>query len=385
MRTLPTSPSLEHLRQQAKDLLDALRETEPDASLADAQRALAKQFGFRTWADLKHEVDRLREGPELADPDLVAAIARTFDLGDVAAPGVVVARELSRPVLRIETDAGRWEARGLLPWMTDEQIGRGIGLMEAAASAGVRTPTPKRSGRGALAEEVGGSRWRVNAWVDLGPGIVKPVARSIAFEIGKVLGTLHTLRLPPGGEMGGWTGQRHSPERWQEVLGIVKGKDAAWAGLLEAALPTIQDLMTVATDAPEDLILSHNDLWNAVHTSKGGSLTVVGWEFAGPTPPRWELGSALQAMTETPDGRLNTSIVPSLVDGYAEATGSRPVVDLSSFAMAVNAWDSWAISRMNIALSDEGPDGRLAMKELDHILRAPLSREHLEQIVRAAS
>lgn len=388
MRTLPTTPNLEHLKQQAKDLLDALRETRPEATLADAQRAVAEQYGFRRWTDLKHEVEQLRETPELADQELIAAIAETFELGDLTGPGVVVAYELSCPVLRIETGAGRWEARGLLPWMTDDQLARGIGLMEAAASAGVRTPTPKRSASGSLAEEVGGSRWRVDEWIDLGPAIVKPIGKAHALKIGEVLGTLHALHIAPDIPIGDWTGKRHSPERWQEVLGIMKDHDAPWAAALEAALPTIQDLMTVATEPPgRDLILSHNDLWNAVHTSRDGSLTVVGWEFAGATPPAWELGSALHALTETSDGGLNTSVVPSILEGYASAFGSRPKIDLPIFAMAINGWDSWTLSRMNIALSEERDDRdrALAVKELDHILRAPLSRERLQEIVHAAA
>lgn len=387
MRTLPTTPNLEHLKQQAKDLLDALRETKPQATLADAQRTLAEQYGFRTWADLKHEVEQLREAPELADEELVAALAKAFDLGDLTSPGVIVTYELSCPVLRVETTAGRWQARGLLPWMTEEQLARGFGLMEAAAGKGVRTPMPKRSTDGSFAVGLGDRRWRVEQWMDLGPAIVKPIGKAHARKIGEVLGTLHALRIVPDVDMGAWTGNRHSPERWQEVLGIVKGHDAPWAAALEAALPTIQDLMTVATEPPGDLILSHNDLWNAVHTSRDGSLTVVGWEFAGATPASWELGSALHALTETPDGELNTGVVPSIVEGYASATGSQPEIHLSMFAMAINAWDSWVVSRMNIALSNESDDRSrvLAVKELDHILKTPLSRERLQRIVRAAA
>ncbi len=387
MRTLPTTPNLEHLKQQAKDLLDALRETKPDARLTDAQRAVARQYGFRTWGDLKREVEQVRVTPERAGEDVVAEIAKVFDLGEPVAPGILVARELSCPVLRIETDAGVWRARGLLGWMTDDQVAEGIRLMEAAASAGMRTPTPKRTGSGALAEQIGEWRWRVDEWIDLGPGVVKPISSKIAYKIGEAVGTLHALRLSPSQPMGSWTGQRHSPEKWQEVLRVIKERGASWAAALESAMPTIQDLMTIATDPPGELVLSHNDLQNAVHMAKDGSLTVVGWEFAGATPPLWELGSILHGCTETPDGGLNTAVVTPIVDGYATATGSRPAIDLSMFAMAINAWDSWVLSRMNIALSDEtdARDRRIAVKELDHILRAPLSRQRLEAIVRAAS
>ena len=41
MRLLPDRPSIEFLRKEAKDLLGVLRESNPEASLAEAQRALA--------------------------------------------------------------------------------------------------------------------------------------------------------------------------------------------------------------------------------------------------------------------------------------------------------------------------------------------------------
>jgi hypothetical protein len=58
VKTLPDSPSLDHLRNQAKDLLAGLRDSDPGATLAHAQASLAEQYGFRSWTDLKAEVDR---------------------------------------------------------------------------------------------------------------------------------------------------------------------------------------------------------------------------------------------------------------------------------------------------------------------------------------
>ena len=53
--TLPLRPSLEQLKKQAKERLDAM----PGATLADAQFALARQYGFESWAKLKHHVEAL--------------------------------------------------------------------------------------------------------------------------------------------------------------------------------------------------------------------------------------------------------------------------------------------------------------------------------------
>jgi effector-binding domain-containing protein len=72
VKALPERPNLDHLRQQAKDLLATVRASHPDTSLAAAQTLLARQYGLRTWPDLKAEVERRRERPfpqeELAMP-----------------------------------------------------------------------------------------------------------------------------------------------------------------------------------------------------------------------------------------------------------------------------------------------------------------------------
>jgi ankyrin repeat protein len=48
-RVLPEKPNLEHLKKQAKELLRTMGR----GKLADAQHALAKEYGFATWAELK--------------------------------------------------------------------------------------------------------------------------------------------------------------------------------------------------------------------------------------------------------------------------------------------------------------------------------------------
>src|SRR5215831_18208039 len=52
-RQLPEKPSLEYLKKQAKELLRSLRQ----GKLADAQHALANEYGFATWAELKAHVE----------------------------------------------------------------------------------------------------------------------------------------------------------------------------------------------------------------------------------------------------------------------------------------------------------------------------------------
>jgi hypothetical protein len=63
---LPSLPNLEHLRKQAKDVLRVARRRSPDWRLVDAQQALARGYGFSTWADLKVYIESAR-------PDRTAA------------------------------------------------------------------------------------------------------------------------------------------------------------------------------------------------------------------------------------------------------------------------------------------------------------------------
>lgn len=69
MRHLPERPNLEQVRHQAKDLLRAAREGDPLASahlasisdkptLSSAQVAVARSYGFASWAKLKLEIER---------------------------------------------------------------------------------------------------------------------------------------------------------------------------------------------------------------------------------------------------------------------------------------------------------------------------------------
>lgn len=91
--TLPARPSLEQLRKQAKELLrraragdsvaqERLRLVKPrlgapdrvdEATLADAQFALARAYGFESWAALVHHVEALLQARAEAEASTTAA------------------------------------------------------------------------------------------------------------------------------------------------------------------------------------------------------------------------------------------------------------------------------------------------------------------------
>jgi hypothetical protein len=56
-RDLPARPSLDHLKKQAKELLQTLKLQNPDVQLADAQHALAREYGYASWPRLKAHVE----------------------------------------------------------------------------------------------------------------------------------------------------------------------------------------------------------------------------------------------------------------------------------------------------------------------------------------
>lgn len=61
-RQLPEKPNLEYLKKEAKQLLRGM----PQGKLADAQHALAREYGFTTWTKLKSHVEERGFSPAQA-------------------------------------------------------------------------------------------------------------------------------------------------------------------------------------------------------------------------------------------------------------------------------------------------------------------------------
>ena len=61
-RDLPQRPNLDHLRKQARTVLRSMREHRADVTLADAQHAVAREYGFASWPKLKAHVEALPQG-----------------------------------------------------------------------------------------------------------------------------------------------------------------------------------------------------------------------------------------------------------------------------------------------------------------------------------
>jgi hypothetical protein len=97
-RELPAKPNLEHLKKQAKFLLEAFQEgdataadafrslhlssTEGSPNLADAQHAIAREYGFASWTKLKEHVDSVTLARKPAER--LSAAVRASDANEVA-------------------------------------------------------------------------------------------------------------------------------------------------------------------------------------------------------------------------------------------------------------------------------------------------------------
>jgi ankyrin repeat protein len=74
VRELPARPNLEHLKNEAKRRLTAMRGADPSAKLAQAQFAVARDYGFGSWRQLKAHVDRASANEPLRDRAFAAAM-----------------------------------------------------------------------------------------------------------------------------------------------------------------------------------------------------------------------------------------------------------------------------------------------------------------------
>jgi len=81
-QALPARPNLDWLRKTAKQQLQELRKTNPDAKLAGAQLALARRYGFRSWRAMKAEVDRQQALASSGD-QAIAALLRAVGVGEI--------------------------------------------------------------------------------------------------------------------------------------------------------------------------------------------------------------------------------------------------------------------------------------------------------------
>jgi Ser/Thr protein kinase RdoA (MazF antagonist) len=387
MKTLPENPSLDHLRKQAKDLLAGLRDSDPRTTLAVAQASLAEQYGFRSWTDLKGEVDRQQGQAEVAGPALAHEIASRFGLGDVTGPMRSLSRpdEIGRPWV-LQTHLGDWAARtvdDVFPVTDGEDNAR---FQEAARCAGVTLPAPVRSRTGAVVEIIKAHQWRVYEWMHSAPPLAAPVSATIAGAVGEILASIHALRLPVAG-ICPWNSVRFAELSWPEFAGLAAAKGARWAPLLAAAVPTLAGLEALGRGAlTSEPVLCHNNLNPGnVRIGPAGRLIVTGWEHASGLPPEWELSAALADWAVNPNGGINAAGARALLGGYQEQAGALPALSLDSFRGAATGLQNYLAGQVGRALDAAGTDDeRYADRSVRHLLTHLPSAQTYERVLDAA-
>jgi ankyrin repeat protein/catechol 2,3-dioxygenase-like lactoylglutathione lyase family enzyme len=89
---LPERASYEYLKKLAKERLALLRGRKPAAKLADAQLAVAREYGFSSWRALKAELDR-RRAPNVAEFTHACAAGQVDTLRELLQKDPALARE----------------------------------------------------------------------------------------------------------------------------------------------------------------------------------------------------------------------------------------------------------------------------------------------------
>ncbi|PYQ62230.1 MAG: hypothetical protein DMF53_13480, partial [Acidobacteria bacterium] len=175
-KRLPSSPNLDHLKHQARDLLKAHAAGDPEASqrlrefhprfgrstdadirsaqltLSDAQLAIAREYGFPSWARLKAHVERPeRTGLDLPHHDRIEdpAFRRAVDLLDTGDADGLRAHLREHPGLarqRVRFEGGNYFGNpALLEFAAENPIRHGrlpaniIEVARAVLEAGAKT------------------------------------------------------------------------------------------------------------------------------------------------------------------------------------------------------------------------------------------------------
>lgn len=389
MRTLPDSPNLDHLRQQAKDVLAQLQTARPDATLADAQARVAEQYGFRTWPDLKAEVDRRCGSIPVLDDATAEALAEVFGVGAPQGSLVALERQWAGQAWVLTTDQGRWLARSLNEWFDDCVIERDVLLAESAAAAGILTLRPVRTDDGGIIATLGGTRWRLYQLPQVGPEPSMPADPRHAAAAGRVVATVHRLGLPAPETIGSWLTCVRSEGQWRNLHRAAQERGMPWADRLAEAIPAITDVSGIVepADGPAaavTVLSGRHYATNAFRVAGPNDLVVMGWDHAGAIPPRWDLGGVLAGWSGGVPGEINSGAAQAVVAGYAEVSPLPHPLDLGMFSSAVCAALSWLASRIRISLVETDSERQeTASKAVPWLLAEAPSRAGFEKILDA--
>jgi aminoglycoside phosphotransferase (APT) family kinase protein len=197
---------------------------------------------------------------------------------------------------------------------------------DALRAAGVPMPRVVRTADGDVLGEHGSAQLRVYGWVELCP----PDPNFEPTSVGRVVASIHRVRIPAAGPVDAWHRDPVGGERWEALVHALEANDAPFARDLSRRrdeLLAVEQLL----EPPGALQVCHCDFWadNVVGTPMGG-LCVIDWENCGPADPSQELGMVLFEFANGDARRAG-----SLYRAYLGVGGPAQVDRPGHFSMAI--------------------------------------------------
>jgi Ser/Thr protein kinase RdoA (MazF antagonist) len=294
------------------------------------------------------------------EPD-PAAIAEAFGLPGPVTGWAPVGGAWSNRVYRLDAGGRRYAVKEMRnPWAEprwQEWLAESWSFEQRAIAAGVAAPHPvpnpadgsclawvRRLGQ---SSQVKDAPVRVHHWTAGAPAGPGAVDAETARWAGRVLATLHGLRITPQDRSLFPVTSTVTADRWPELTEAARRSKAPWISVMEEAAPgvaLIADLARAAGVRPDQEVMTHGDIdqKNLLLTASGPAL--CDWDLAAPLVPRRELADvamSLAAWTET-------AIAREVIRSYRLAGGDDTPIepaDLGQSMMIGLDWVAFNVER----------------------------------------
>jgi Ser/Thr protein kinase RdoA (MazF antagonist) len=262
-----------------------------------------------------------------------AAIAATFELGDVVAEPTLAARGANGFIWKLTTTRGAFAVKRLQPWVLDERLPFDVTVQVAAADAGIPLPRPVLTPDGAAMAD----RSRVYEWAAVDRPYEAPITTALARTLGDILGRLHALAIEPPQPIDDWYTTPPSHEQWLDLLERGRAVGAPWTAWLADELSFLDEVGARAAEQPTgDAITCHRDFapGNVLPSAADGTPVVLDWENAGAMTADAEV--AFTAVLWTVDGdHVQRAAAVALREAYDSSNGAAVTLTPASFGVSL--------------------------------------------------
>ena len=188
---------------------------------------------------------------------------------------------------------------------------------------------------------------RVHHWTDGVPVAPGPVAPETARWAGRILATLHGLRIMPRDRGLFPRTSTATADRWPELTEAARHSQAPWTSKMDEAAPSvalIADLARSAGFRPDQEVMTHGDIdqKNLLLTAAGPVL--CDWDLAAPIVPRRELADVAMSLAAWTD----LGVAREVVRSYRLAGGDDTTIgppDLGQSMMVGLDWVAFNVER----------------------------------------